>query len=127
MLAPLNLRRIRPFQDIRGLPEITNPMLKAISLKAMTTDPINCFLLTNLEARQKLCEMEYAVLIRLIESPDTPPFERGVAMERRDELMRDWARIVETLSLLAQDTKANALETRILRMRTCDPQKSRRN
>ena len=93
----------------------------------MTTDPINRFLLTNLEARQKLCEMEYAALIRLIESPDTAPFERGVAMERRDELMRDWARIVETLSLLAQDTKANALETRILRMRTYDPQKSRHN
>jgi hypothetical protein len=93
----------------------------------MTTDPINQFLLANLEARQKLCEMEYAALIRLIESPDTAPFERGVAMERRDELMRDWARVVETLSLLAQDSKANALETRILRMRTYDPQKSRRN
>jgi hypothetical protein len=78
----------------------------------MSTDPINRFLLTNLHARQKLCEMEYAALLRLIESPKTEPFERGAALERRDELMREWAKIIESLDLLAIDPPTSPVDTR---------------
>ena len=78
----------------------------------MSTDPINRFLLTNLHARQKLCEMEYAALLRVIESPKTQPFERGAALERRDELMREWAKIIESLNLLAIDPPTSPVDTR---------------
>jgi len=68
----------------------------------MSTDPVYRYLITNLQARHKICEMEYTALKRIIEEPATQPFERGVAMERRDALIREWAKLVDTLRLLAQ-------------------------
>ncbi len=90
----------------------------------MSTDPIHQFLMTNLQARHRLCEMEYASLLRLIESPNTEPYERGAALERRDELMREWSKIIESLSLLSDDPPKGPLDARPSKDPRHDPRKS---
>ncbi len=98
--------------------------LQSEPIEAMATDPIHQFLLTNLQARQKLCEMEYASLIRVIESPKTQPFERGAALERRDALMREWAKITESLNLLDYDPPAKPVGAGAARDPKHEPRKS---
>jgi hypothetical protein len=56
---------------------------------------------TNLEARRELCEIERIALDREITYPTTSADRRAEAINRRDEVLGEWAEIVSELRVLS--------------------------
>lgn len=56
--------------------------------------------IANLEARRELHEIERDALTRQINSRLKTPWQREEAIERRDDLLSEWAKVVEELQSL---------------------------